>query len=64
MWTVLTLAPKGIYHYSPLEAREVGKLCRRHGATIMIATPTFRAVVLAAVRARGLRKARRGVHRG
>ena len=41
MWTVLTLAPKGIYHYSPLEAREVGKLCRRHGATIMIATPTF-----------------------
>jgi acyl-[acyl-carrier-protein]-phospholipid O-acyltransferase/long-chain-fatty-acid--[acyl-carrier-protein] ligase len=41
MWTVLTLAPKGVYHYSPLEAREVGKLCRRHGATIMIATPTF-----------------------
>jgi len=41
MWTVLTLAPKGVYHYSPLEAREIGKLCRRHGATIMIATPTF-----------------------
>ncbi len=41
MWTVLTLDPKGVYHFSPLEAREVGKLCRRHGATIMIATPTF-----------------------
>jgi acyl-[acyl-carrier-protein]-phospholipid O-acyltransferase / long-chain-fatty-acid--[acyl-carrier-protein] ligase len=41
MWTVLTLSPKGVYHYSPLEAREVGKLCRRHGATILIATPTF-----------------------
>jgi acyl-[acyl-carrier-protein]-phospholipid O-acyltransferase / long-chain-fatty-acid--[acyl-carrier-protein] ligase len=41
MWTVLTLPPKGVYHYSPLEAREVGKLCRRHGATIMVATPTF-----------------------
>ena len=41
MWTVLALPPKGIYHYSPLEAREVGKLCRRHGATIMITTPTF-----------------------
>jgi acyl-[acyl-carrier-protein]-phospholipid O-acyltransferase / long-chain-fatty-acid--[acyl-carrier-protein] ligase len=41
MWTVLTLAPKGIYHHNPLEAREVGKLARRHGATIMIATPTF-----------------------
>ena len=31
----------GIYHFSPLEAREVGKLCRQHGATIMITTPTF-----------------------
>ena len=41
LWTVLTLAPKGIYHFTPLEAREVGKLCQRHGATIMIATPTF-----------------------
>jgi len=41
LWTVLTLAPMGIYHYSPLEAREVGKLCQKHGATIMIATPTF-----------------------
>jgi len=41
LWTVLTLAPKGVYHYSPLEARPLGKLCRRHGATILITTPTF-----------------------
>ena len=41
LWTVLTLQPKGIYHYSPLEARQIGKLCRQHGATILIATPTF-----------------------
>jgi acyl-[acyl-carrier-protein]-phospholipid O-acyltransferase/long-chain-fatty-acid--[acyl-carrier-protein] ligase len=41
LWTVLTLGPKGIYHYTPLEAREVGKMARRHGATILIATPTF-----------------------
>jgi acyl-[acyl-carrier-protein]-phospholipid O-acyltransferase / long-chain-fatty-acid--[acyl-carrier-protein] ligase len=41
LWTVLTLDPKGIYHYSPLEARPIGKLCHRHGATILIATPTF-----------------------
>jgi acyl-[acyl-carrier-protein]-phospholipid O-acyltransferase/long-chain-fatty-acid--[acyl-carrier-protein] ligase len=41
MWTVLTLPPKGIYHFNPLEAREVGKLCRQHGATIMVTTPTF-----------------------
>jgi len=41
LWTVLTLGPKGVYHYTPLEAREVGKLCRRHGVTIMVSTPTF-----------------------
>jgi acyl-[acyl-carrier-protein]-phospholipid O-acyltransferase/long-chain-fatty-acid--[acyl-carrier-protein] ligase len=41
LWTVLTLEPKGVYHYSPLEARQVGKLCRAHGGTIMVATPTF-----------------------
>jgi len=41
MWTVLALPPKGVYHFNPLEAREVGKLCRKHGATIMVTTPTF-----------------------
>jgi acyl-[acyl-carrier-protein]-phospholipid O-acyltransferase/long-chain-fatty-acid--[acyl-carrier-protein] ligase len=41
LWTVLALEPMGIYHYSPLEAREVGKLCRKYGATIMVTTPTF-----------------------
>ena len=41
LWTVLTLDPKGVYHYSPLEAHEVGKLCRKHGVTIMLSTPTF-----------------------
>jgi acyl-[acyl-carrier-protein]-phospholipid O-acyltransferase/long-chain-fatty-acid--[acyl-carrier-protein] ligase len=41
MWTVLALEPSGIYHFSPLEAREVGKLCRKYGATIMVTTPTF-----------------------
>ncbi len=41
LWSVLTLLPKGIYHFSPLEARPVGSLCRRHHGTILIATPTF-----------------------
>jgi len=41
LWTVLTLDPKGIYHANPLEAHETGRLCRRHGATILLATPTF-----------------------
>lgn len=41
MWSILILPPKGIYHPNPLEARAIGKLCREHGATILIATPTF-----------------------
>jgi acyl-[acyl-carrier-protein]-phospholipid O-acyltransferase/long-chain-fatty-acid--[acyl-carrier-protein] ligase len=41
MWTVLALDPKGVYHYTPLEARQIGKLCHKHRATILVATPTF-----------------------
>ena len=41
LWTVLTLDPKGVYHYTPLESRRIGALCREHGCTILIATPTF-----------------------
>jgi acyl-[acyl-carrier-protein]-phospholipid O-acyltransferase/long-chain-fatty-acid--[acyl-carrier-protein] ligase len=41
MWTVLVLEPKGAYHMSPLDARQVGKLARRHKGTLLIATPTF-----------------------
>ncbi len=41
LWTVLCLAPKGVYHFSPLDARPVGKLIREHTGTILISTPTF-----------------------
>ena len=41
LWTVLTLDPKGVYHYTPLEPRQIGALCRKHACTILIATPTF-----------------------
>jgi len=41
LWTALALEPKAVYHYTPLEARQIGTLCRRHGCTILIATPTF-----------------------
>ncbi len=41
LWTMLTLEPKGVYHYSPLEARQVGKLCQEHGVTILVGSPTF-----------------------
>lgn len=41
LWTVLTLGLKGAYHFSPLDAQQVGKLATEHRATIIIATPTF-----------------------
>lgn len=41
LWTVLSLDLSGVYHFTPLDARQVGKLALKHGATVMLATPTF-----------------------
>ncbi len=41
LWTALVLEPKAVYHFNPLEPRAVGKMCREHGGTILVATPTF-----------------------
>lgn len=41
LWTVMALKPKGVYHFSPLDAHQVGKLCKQHGVTLLMATPTF-----------------------
>ncbi len=41
LWSVLTLNIKAAYHYSPLEAQQIGKLCQKHNVTIMLSTPTF-----------------------
>lgn len=41
LWSALTLPCAGIYHFSPLEARPIGKLANEHGATVLLATPTF-----------------------
>jgi acyl-[acyl-carrier-protein]-phospholipid O-acyltransferase/long-chain-fatty-acid--[acyl-carrier-protein] ligase len=41
LWTVLGLDIRCVYHYSPLEAQQVGKLAKKWGATVLLATPTF-----------------------
>lgn len=41
LWTALTLDAQAVYHYTPLEPRQIGALCRKHGGTLLIATPTF-----------------------
>jgi acyl-[acyl-carrier-protein]-phospholipid O-acyltransferase/long-chain-fatty-acid--[acyl-carrier-protein] ligase len=41
LWTALTLDALAVYHFTPLEPRQIGALCRKHGGTLLIATPTF-----------------------
>lgn len=41
LWTTLMLPPAAVYHFSPLDAREIGKLCRKYGVSILMSTPTF-----------------------
>jgi acyl-[acyl-carrier-protein]-phospholipid O-acyltransferase/long-chain-fatty-acid--[acyl-carrier-protein] ligase len=41
LWAVLGLGVKGAYHFSPLDAKVIGKLCADHQVTIMVTTPTF-----------------------
>lgn len=41
LWGPLAIDLRAVYHYSPLDARQVGKLAKARGATILLATPTF-----------------------
>jgi acyl-[acyl-carrier-protein]-phospholipid O-acyltransferase/long-chain-fatty-acid--[acyl-carrier-protein] ligase len=41
LWAVETLNIRGVYHFDPREAQQIGKLCHKHGATILLTTPTF-----------------------
>ncbi len=41
LWSVLALGPRGCYHFSPLDAKIIGKMCKDEKVTIMVTTPTF-----------------------
>jgi acyl-[acyl-carrier-protein]-phospholipid O-acyltransferase/long-chain-fatty-acid--[acyl-carrier-protein] ligase len=41
LWAVMALDVKGAYHFSPLDARQVGKLIEQQRGTILLSTPTF-----------------------
>jgi acyl-[acyl-carrier-protein]-phospholipid O-acyltransferase/long-chain-fatty-acid--[acyl-carrier-protein] ligase len=41
LWTTAAIDIKGIFHFNPLEGKQVGKLCKTHGGTVLLATPTF-----------------------
>jgi acyl-[acyl-carrier-protein]-phospholipid O-acyltransferase/long-chain-fatty-acid--[acyl-carrier-protein] ligase len=41
LWGVAALDIKGAYHFSPLDARQIGKVTQKHKGTLLLATPTF-----------------------
>jgi acyl-[acyl-carrier-protein]-phospholipid O-acyltransferase/long-chain-fatty-acid--[acyl-carrier-protein] ligase len=41
LWTVMAFDPKAVYHFDPRDATQVGKLCGKHRATMLMVTPTF-----------------------
>ncbi|QDU38137.1 Bifunctional protein Aas [Maioricimonas rarisocia] len=41
LWLPLAHRPSVAYHFNPLDARTVGKLCEKYKVTLMLATPTF-----------------------
>ena len=41
LWAVNILGPAGVFHFNPLDAKQVGKLAQRHKASVLLATPTF-----------------------
>jgi acyl-[acyl-carrier-protein]-phospholipid O-acyltransferase/long-chain-fatty-acid--[acyl-carrier-protein] ligase len=41
LWAAMSIDVKGVYHFNPLEAKLVGKLVKKHGGTVLLATPTF-----------------------
>lgn len=41
LWAPLILDLSGAYHFNPLDAKQVGKLCHETKATILLSTPTF-----------------------
>ena len=49
LWMPLLSGFGAVYHFNPLDAKTVGELAQKHGATILIGTPTFYQAYLARV---------------
>jgi acyl-[acyl-carrier-protein]-phospholipid O-acyltransferase / long-chain-fatty-acid--[acyl-carrier-protein] ligase len=41
IWTAICLNKKVVYHFNPLDARTIGKLCEEHKVTLLTGTPSF-----------------------
>lgn len=41
LWASQTLGCAGVYHFNPLDSKQIGKLTERYKATVFLGTPTF-----------------------
>lgn len=41
LWVPLLVGASTVYHANPLQAREIGELCKKNQCTIFLSTPTF-----------------------
>ncbi|MGL4511913.1 MAG: AMP-binding protein [Lacipirellulaceae bacterium] len=41
LWAPIVVGMQAAYHFNPLDARQVAKLCKESGGTILLSTPTF-----------------------
>lgn len=41
LWAPMICNIRGVYHFSPLDAKVIGKMVEKYSGTIIIATPTF-----------------------
>ncbi len=41
LWGAMGLNIGSVYHFSPLEAMQIGKLCEKYDVSVLLATPTF-----------------------
>ena len=41
LWTAHTLGCAGVYHFNPLDSRQIGKITEKYQATVLLGTPTF-----------------------
>lgn len=41
LWVPLQVGASTVFHFNPLQAKEIGDMCRTYSATILLTTPTF-----------------------
>ncbi len=41
LWGTMALDIAGAYHFSPLDAQQIGRLCEKYNVTLLLSTPTF-----------------------